>query len=796
LISRPIFLTKDNAIPRGGHEEIFRLSVVFASGCLALTLALALSRRRWVAGIVLVIGVMWLLYAPSLMNWINHLGSDSFSEAQNFDLAEALNFLESLNQVLRREGLRATALTLALGGAVALALFGLAAYLAGRRFGTATGNLAIGAMALIIAPLVLQLQPAFSAFRSNSAIYRNTTENFHGHGHRKAFKEETVNPLNVVLYIGESTSSLNMGIYGYPRQTTPELSRFQAESDNLLVFHNVFSTHTHTAPSLLEALSVGIDFSEDFFPINYRKRVSLVDLLNQVNIPSALVSNQGPAGTWNLASTVVFRNVGEKEFSFNSTWFGDLEGRASRPLDHEFLLPALERHARLDQPGPRLTVLHSYAGHGPYLRSIADDFKQPVDDFLEALPVAAIVGTRLANPGRVVRTIEEYDSSVRYVDHTVAAALRRVQAAPWPTAFVYFSDHGEAVYAGLRHDSSRLLHEMARIPYLVFFNDAAAEQFPSVFAQFREASISENVSTLAQFPASLLSLFGLEIVDGFYQGVGLDDAERLPPILTREAGTGFSYIRLGSRGYAGTGSARDAPQEVTDTHTVLFLGQRHGVHPTTRLCLHRANTVGKALRGAKVAECLHTEWGPPAGTSSLPTGYGDLDAILSVASGFGLPAWIAVNGLNSVAECRVLEESMEAHAHTEGPATLLMFSAETPWHDPDIGACIVSLRAKGFRIGLELPTEVAARCDASAPARADGHDPCAELLSVIQQVEDRGVFTALGIDFSVAGALENLDVPSGLALNTWGVQLHQIESADLSRFQLVSVELAGDPNEF
>jgi hypothetical protein len=98
------------------------------------------------------------------------------------------------------------------------------------------------------------------------------------------------------------------------------------------------------------------------------------------------VSNQGRAGTWNnLASTVVFRNVGEKEFSFNSTWFGDLEGRASRPLDHEFLLPALERHARLDQPGPRLTVLHSYAGHGPYLRSIADDFKQPVDDFLEAL---------------------------------------------------------------------------------------------------------------------------------------------------------------------------------------------------------------------------------------------------------------------------------------------------------------------------------------------------------------------------------------------------------------------------
>jgi glucan phosphoethanolaminetransferase (alkaline phosphatase superfamily) len=167
-----------------------------------------------------------------------------------------------------------------------LALFGLAAYLAGRRFGTATGNLAIGATALIIGPLVLQLQPAFSAFQGNSAIYRNMTENFHGHGHRKAFKEETVNPLNVILYIGESTSSLNMGIYGYPRQTTPELSRFQAENDNLLVFHNVFSTHVHTAPSLLEALSVGIDFSEDFFPIKYRKRVSLIDLLNQVNIPS------------------------------------------------------------------------------------------------------------------------------------------------------------------------------------------------------------------------------------------------------------------------------------------------------------------------------------------------------------------------------------------------------------------------------------------------------------------------------------------------------------------------------
>ena len=783
-------------MPRAGSEEVFCLSVMFAAGCLALAIVLVLSHRRWMAAIVLVIGVMWLLYAPSLMNWIHHLGSDSFSEAQNFDLAEALNFLESLSQVLRREGLRATALTLAMGGGVALALFGLAAYLARRRFWTATGNLAIGAMALIIAPLVLQLQPAFSAFHSNSAIYRNITENFHGHDHRKEFKEGTVNPLNVVLYIGESTSSLNMGIYGYPRQTTPELSRLQSESDNLLVFHNVFSTHTHTAPSLLEALSVGIDLSEDFFPIEYRTRVSLVDLLNQANIPSTLVSNQGPAGTWNLASTIVFRNVGEKEFSFNSTWFGDLEGRASRPLDHEFLLPALERLARLDQPGPRLTVLHSYAGHGPYLRSIAKDFKQPVDDFLEARPAGAIVGSSLANPDRVVQTIDEYDSAVRYVDHTVAAALRRVQAAPWPSAFVYFSDHGDAVYTGLRHDSSRFVHEMARIPYLVFFNDAAAEQFPGVLAQFREASINENVSTLAQFPASLLSMFGLEIVDGFYQGVGLDDAERLPPILTRETGTGFSYIRLGSRAHAGTGSAGDAPQEATDSHTVVFRSQRQGVDPNTRLCLHRSNTVGKALRGAKVAECLHTEWGLPADASSLPPGYGDLDAILSVASGFGLPAWISVNGLSSVAECRALEQSLEARAHAEGPATLLMFSAETPWHEPDIGACIVSLRAKGFRIGLELQPEVAARCEAIGAGRAERHDPCAALFSPIQQAEHLGIFTDLGIDFAVAGALEELDVPSGLALNTWGVQLHQIGSADLSRFQMVAVELAGDPNDF
>jgi glucan phosphoethanolaminetransferase (alkaline phosphatase superfamily) len=794
-------MSVEGAISNGWFvpDGLFLTGLAFAAGWWALTLTLSKMRRQWAAAGVFVPGIAWLLYSPSILNWVGHLGSDSFSEAQNFDLSEARDLARSLEHILRLESLWATGFEIALGLLLALGVYTASAALSRKRGRTYARPVLISASLMVVAAVALQLSPAISAFQSNSDIYQNIYDNFHEHDYGRVIQGGPARDLTVVIYIGESTSTFNMGIYGYPRPTTPELAAFQSENEGFLVFHNVLSTHVHTAPSLLEALSIGIDASDDFFPIRTRQRVSVIDLLNEAGVSSTLISNQGNAGTWNnLASTVVFRNVPDREFSFNSAWLGELEHRQRRPLDHEFLVAGLDKRINSQRNGPQAVFLHSYAGHGPYLKNIDEKFKQPVDDFLRGRPAVSIVGSGLSDPDDVVRTIEAYDSAVRYIDHSIASVLQRIKAAQRPSVLVYFADHGDAVYAGRRHDSSRFVHEMARVPFLVYFNDLAAKLYPDTYASFRSASRDRRVSTLAQFPASLLMLFGLEAQRSFYKGMGLDELEALPPILTRETGAGFSFIRLG-RAYLG--EETHVPRDATDLYTALFRATRLPGHEGTRLCQHHSSTIGKALRGAATADCLWLDVvasDPGTGTADparLIRADRHFGGITDIARSYGRSLWIAGRDLASVTNCSTLDSLLDAGNARGRQAGLVMFPSGTRWNKPEFRACIDSIRSNGFRTGLELPLGPAMQCSGDAAGEASDAASCVELAALVREIAASGAFTDLGLDFAAAEAIDRLDLETGLTWNAWNVPVGQLGSSQLSRFRNIAVDMVADPNE-
>jgi len=776
------------------------LQIAFAVGWLTLLAAMLRMGKWWLLATGLAIGSAWLLYAPSLLVWIEHLGSDSFSEAQNFDVAEALNFLQSLNQVLRRESIATTALTVGIGAVIAVAGTRGLVLVSGGGFNPSSMPAIAVAGALAVGSMSMQLSPAFAAFRSNSELYQAAYDNFHAHPGARVIPKGPARDLNVVVYLGESTSALNMGIYGYPRQTTPKLAAFQAENDGFLLFHNVFATHVHTAPSLLEALSIGTHPAQDWLPIAERRRVSIVDLLNQAGIPSTLISNQGSAGTWNnLASTVVFRNVSDKEFSFNAAWLGELEHKASRPLDTIFLPAALDRRQSLRTPGPKLILLHSYAGHGPYLRNIDPRFTPVVDQFIDGIADIAVVGSSIAEPANVVRTIQEYDSAIRYIDHSIVTVMQRVRAASHPSVFVYFSDHGDAVYAGRRHDSSRFLHEMARVPFLVYFNDAAARAYPDLLNQFRDAADQRRVSTLAQFPASLLSLFGLEVEGGQYNGVGLDELDALAPILTRETGAGHSYVRLGDREHPG--HSVDAPRDATDPYTTLFLANKEMLGSRPALCLQASNTIGKALRGALVADCLWLDLavqkdGSPVVDPSpaVPPGLG-LETMTDIARGYDLSLWIAARDADAVASCHAISTFFSRDALRRPPKALVMFPSTTQWQGSEMRACADSLRSNGINTAFEVPAGLAQQCTAALMGGAPGVGPCEELASILGNVAASGVFTDLGFDISVVRSVEKYAAGYGLQFNAWNVSASDIAELPGTVFRMIGLEPAQDPND-
>ena len=102
----------------------------------------------------------------------------------------------------------------------------------------------------------------------------------------KNLKDAQANqPATLVLVIGESTNRQRMSLYGYPRQTTPELDKLR---DELAVFDNVITPRPYT----IEALQQVLTFADEDHPDDYLKTPSLVSVMKQAGYKTFWITNQ------------------------------------------------------------------------------------------------------------------------------------------------------------------------------------------------------------------------------------------------------------------------------------------------------------------------------------------------------------------------------------------------------------------------------------------------------------------------------------------------------------------------
>ena len=409
----------------------------------------------------------------------------------------------------------------------------------------------------------------------NSQFYTSIAKNF-----KNPIPASSLNKnLNVLLYIGESTSIMNMSLYGYHKKTTPQLDALENSQESFLKFEKVFSTHTHTSPSLLEALSIGLDESENYFPIEKRRRISIIDILNHVDVDSSLVSNQGKTGSWNLASSVIFKNIKKSYFSTHFG-FGNLSDKIKKPWDHELFNNKIGSK-ELDQISSSFIIFHSYAGHGSYLDNIPNGYRKPINSIYENLSQSAVTG--LVDS---LSLVESYDSTIKYIDYSVFNAITKVKASSKPWVFVYTADHGESVFANLGHDSSRFIHEMARVPFIIFFNDAAKNKYPELFNKYSNLSEESNLSTLSQLSSTLLDLLGITIQNiELPQVIGSKGS--ISPINVRETSQGTVAVNLTKR------QDDRFLIDKTDKATEHFVISREFDPAGPLVCYHRSNTIAK-----------------------------------------------------------------------------------------------------------------------------------------------------------------------------------------------------------
>ena len=352
---------------------------LFFIGACYLSYALFLKRRLFLASIFFLIGLTWIVYVPGLVNLLSNLGVDSISETTSPNLNNSLFFLHTvlinLPANFQIKSILFYIFLFCCSFAFSSWLIQHSHFLLKRFF---IFKISIG-LFLIFISLSALFYPALKLFVGQSNEFLELKKNFNNKIPLLAFNDK---PLNVLVYIGESTSIMNMSLYGYSRRTTPYLDHLKDLDPNLLVFSKVFSPHTHTSPSLLEGLSFNANKNSESFK-GLRKRISLVDMLYHHHIPVDLFSTQGITGSWNRTSSIIFEKA-SRYFSYDSQFQGNLGlvDQSKLIFDDKFFNLNLNE-IFIEKPeynNKKVVFLHSYAGHGNYLSNIPENFRDPVDD--------------------------------------------------------------------------------------------------------------------------------------------------------------------------------------------------------------------------------------------------------------------------------------------------------------------------------------------------------------------------------------------------------------------------------
>ena len=583
---------------------------------------------------------------------------------------------------------------------------------------------------------------------------------------------------------------MNMSLYGYPRLTNPKLSKYESKEKGFIKFENVLSTHTHTSPSLLEAFSIGVDdTNEKLLPIDQRRRISLVDILKKTDISTEYISNQGKSGTHHQAASIIF-NKAKKIFSSDDRLLGNNAYKLEKPWDHIFFNKNLNEK-KLNSIPPSLIIFHGYAGHGPYENFIPKNYHNSLDNFFKKMNYAVVTGKIDS-----LSSVEDYDKTIYYNDYAVSNALQLVKNSSKPWIFIYFADHGDAPFANRGHDSSVFIHEMVRIPFIMFFNDAAIQAEPELYKKYFELSKKKLISTLAQLTPTILDLFNVSLskeTKPTVIGASLSPA----PILVRETSEGITAVNLSME------NLKYGVIDKTDSATSHFVASRFYQNNEPSICYHGSNSIAKALRGTLVASCLEIDividnnsevlaYKPPLKNNGLK-----LKHILS-ATEFNdrISFWLDGKNLDSMESCNGLLSFIKKQTFNTSQILLVEFPSGSHSLAPTIGECVKKLKSiPNVYLSYYVPTEIAVACSKSIynGNAFSINSSCNLLEKDLLAAKNSKLFTDISFDSGGVKAIEAIKFLSTFKWNTWHVKPSELKALKPNRFRMI-ILLNDDPN--
>ncbi|MHC8344034.1 phosphoethanolamine transferase CptA [Pseudomonas sp. RT6P73] len=245
----------------------------------------------------------------------------------------------------------------------------------------------------------------------------------------KNLKDTMANqPATLVLVIGESTNRQRMSLYGYPRETTPELDKLK---DQMAVFNNVITPRPYT----IEALQQVLTFADEENPDLYLSTPSLVSMMKQAGYKTFWITNQQTMTKRNTMLTTFSEQADEQVYLNNN------RNQNAAQYDGDVIAPF--NKALADAAPRKLIVVHLLGTHMSYQYRYPPTFNKFTDR--KGVPE----GVR----DDQVPKYNSYDNAVLYNDFVVSSLIKDYAKSDPNGFLMYLSDHGEDVFDSPGHST-------------------------------------------------------------------------------------------------------------------------------------------------------------------------------------------------------------------------------------------------------------------------------------------------------------------------------------------------------
>jgi len=286
-------------------------------------------------------------------------------------------------------------------------------------------------------------------------------------------------PSTLVLVIGESTNRQRMSLYGYNRDTTPELDKLK---DQLAIFNNVITPRPYT----IEALQQVLTFADEENPDLYLTTPSLVSMMKQAGYKTFWITNQQTMTKRNTMLTTFSEQADEQVYLNNN------RNQNAAQYDGDVIEPF--NKALGDPAAHKLIVVHLLGTHMSYQYRYPPTF----DKFKDRTGVPAGV------TDDEVPTYNSYDNAVLYNDFVVSSLIKDYSKKDPNGFLLYLSDHGEDVFDSAGHNTlgrneNKPTAPMYTIPFMAYASPKWRETHDWSFAAdlSRPYSSSQLIHTWA-----------------------------------------------------------------------------------------------------------------------------------------------------------------------------------------------------------------------------------------------------------------------------------------------------------